>query len=91
MQTRRRWRVGVLLAAGLVGLVAVPRARAAESKDEVVEAEMLRDLDLLRETNMAQQDELLRHMRVLERLRLLESLGFLEGSPTQGPATKEEK
>lgn len=91
MRTRPWWRAVVLLAAGLVGLVAGSRVGAAESKDEVVEAEMLKDLDLLRETNMAQQGELLRRMNVMERLRLLESLGYLEGVPAQAPATKEGK
>jgi len=80
-----------LFACGLAGFAAGSRARAAEPKDEVLEAEMLKDLDLLRETNMAQQGEFFRRMKVLEYLRLLESLGFLEGSLPPEPAAKEEK
>jgi len=86
-----QWWVLAFLACGLVGFAAASEVRAAEPTDDVVEAEMLRDLDLLRETDMAQQGEFFRRMEVLERLRLLESLRFLEGSPAQGPATKEEK
>jgi hypothetical protein len=78
-----------LLASGLVGLGTASRAWAAEPKDEIIEAEMLKDLDLLREADMAQQGELFRRMRIMERLRLLESLGFLEGSMPHDPATKE--
>lgn len=80
-----------LLTCGLSGFAGASRVQAAEPKDDVVEAEMLRDLDLLRETNMAEQGEFFRRMSVLERLRLLESLRFLEGSPAQDPTTKEEK
>ncbi len=78
-----------LLASGLVGLGTASRAWAAETKNEVIEAEMLKDLDLLREANMTQQGELLRRMRIVERLRLLESLKFLEDSAPPDPARKE--
>ena len=78
-----------LLASGLVGLGTASLAWAAEPKDEVIEAEMLRDLDLLREANMAQQGEFLQRMRIVERLRLLESLKFLEDAAPPDPARKE--
>lgn len=78
-----------LLASGLVGLGTASRAWAAEPKDDVIEAEMLKDLDFLREANMAQQGDFFRRMRIVERLQLLESLGFLEGSTPADPATKE--
>jgi len=90
VETPRWWGLA-LLACGLVGFVAASRVQAAEPKDDVLEAEMLRDLDLLRETNMAQQGEFFQRMGVLEQLRLLESLRFLEGSPAQGPTMKEER
>ncbi len=86
---RPGWRILALFACGLVGFAAGPQA--AETKEEAIEAEMLKDLDLLRETNMAQQGEFFRRMRFLERLRLLESLKFLEGSPPTEPAAKEGK
>ena len=86
----RRWRTMLaLLASGLIGLGTATRAWATETKDEIIEAEMLKDLDLLREANMAQQGELLRRMGIVERLRLLESLKFLEGSTPPDPARKD--
>ncbi len=91
MGARAGWGVLTLFACGLVGFAAGPQVRAAEPKEEAVEAELLRDLDLLRETNMAQQGEFFRHMKFLERLRFLESLKFLEGSPPTEPATEEGK
>ena len=89
MGTRRWWTIVALLASGLIGLGTATRAWAAETKDEIIEAEMLKDLDLLREANMAQQGELLRRMGIVERLRLLESLKFLESSTPPDPARKE--
>ncbi len=89
MGTRRAWRMLALFASGLVGFAAGSRVRAAEPTDEVVEAEMLKDLDLLSETDMPQPGEFFRRMRVLEYLRLLESLRVLEGSAPSEPATKE--
>lgn len=91
METRRWLAIVALSACGLAGFAAASRVRAADPKEEAVEAEMLKDLDLLRETNMAQQAEFLRRMTVLERLRLLESLGFLEGSASPEPQMREEK
>ncbi len=88
---RPGWRILTLFACGLVGFAAGSEVRATGTKEEAIEAEMLKDLDLLRETNMAQQGEFFRRMKFLERLRLLESLKFLEGSPPTEPAAKEGK
>ena len=87
----RWWGILALFACGLVGFAAGSRVRAAESKDDAVDAEMLKDLDLFRETNMAQESEFFGRMRILERLRLLESLRFLESAPPPDPAVKEVK
>lgn len=105
MAMRPTWRALLLVACGLVGLagrvpmpdgyprvsVGAVRARAAEPKDDAVEAEMLKDLDLLREVNVARDGELLKRLRFWERLRLLERLKYLEGTTRTEPAAKEGK
>ena len=99
------WRMLAVFACGLVGIagrvpmpdgyprasVGAVRAWAAETKEEVVDAEMLKDLDLLKEVNMAQQRELFRQLSFWERLRMLERLRLLESPTAPDPAVKEEK
>ncbi len=72
------WRMLAILACGLVGAAGGTLAGAAETKEEVVDVEMLKDLDLLREVNVARERELLQRMGFWERLRLLERLRYLE-------------
>lgn len=79
-----------VVACGLFGVAGGTRAWAAETKEEVVDAEMLKDLDLLREVNVPQQGELLGRMRFWERFQMLERLRMLE-TTTPDPAAKEEK
>ena len=74
----RWWGILALFACGLVGFAAGSRVRAAESKDDAVDAEMLKDLDLLSEVEVAKDRELLQHLRFWERFRLLERLRYLE-------------
>jgi len=88
------WKMLAVFACGLVGAagwvpmpngypcagVGAVRAWAAETKEEIVDAEMLKDLDLLREVTMTQQGELLRRMSFWERLHLLERLRLLEST-----------
>lgn len=78
MSARVVWKVLAMVACGLVGVGGGPRAWAAETKDEVVDAEMLKDLDLLSEVNVARERELLQRMRFWERFRLLERLRYLD-------------
>ena len=80
-----------VFACGLAGVAGATRARAAEVKDEVVEAEMLKDLDLLREVNVPRDRELLQRLRFWERLPMLERMGMLEITPAPEPSGKEEK
>ena len=67
---------------GFAGRVPIPeawvRAWAAETKDDVVDAEMLKDLELLSQVNVAKDRELLQRLRFWERFRLLERLRDLE-------------
>lgn len=91
MATRLGRGAVALFACGLVRFAAASSVGAAEPKDEVVEAEMLRDLDLLREAGQGRSGEFFRRMRVLERFRLLEALRLLEGSMPSDPALKEGK
>lgn len=79
------WKMLAVFACGLVGLTGrapVPgagmRAWAAETKDEAVDAEMLKDLDLLSEVEVAKDRELLQRLRFWERFGLLERLRYLE-------------
>jgi hypothetical protein len=79
------WKMLAVFACGLVGLTGrapVPgagmRAWAAETKDEAVDAEMLKDLDLLSEVNVAKDRELIQRLRFWERVGLLERLRYLE-------------
>ena len=71
--------------------VGAVRAWAAETKDEVVEAEMLKDLDILREVNVPRDRELLQRLRFWERLPMLERMRMLETTPPPEPSGKEEK
>lgn len=98
------WKMLAVVACGLFGVagrvpmrdgyphvsVGAVRGWAAETKEEVVDAEMLKDLDLLREVNVPQQGELLGRMRFWERFQMLERLRMLE-TTTPDPAAKEEK
>lgn len=73
------WKTLAVFACALVGFAgAGTRAWAAETKDEVVDAEMLKDLDLLSEVEVAKDRELLQRLRFWERVRLLERLQYLE-------------
>lgn len=79
------WKMVAVVACGLVGFggrVPMPeagvRAWAAETKDDTVDAEMLKDLDLLSEVEVAKDRELLQRLRFWERFRLLERLRYLE-------------
>ncbi|MEK7364448.1 MAG: hypothetical protein AAB016_10790 [candidate division NC10 bacterium] len=79
------WKMLAVFACGLVGFadrVPMPeawvRAWAAETKDDAVDAEMLKDLDLLSEVEVAKDRELLQRLRFWERFRLLERLRYLE-------------
>ena len=86
------WKMLAVFACGLVGVAGrvplpdgYPRARvgavrawAAETKDEAVDVEMLKDLDLLSEVNVAKDREFLQRLRFWERLRLLERLRYLD-------------
>lgn len=86
------WKTLAVFACALVGFVGrtpmpdgyprvsvgAVRAWAAETKDEVVDAEMLKDLDLLSEVEVAKDRELLQRLRFWERVRLLERLQYLE-------------
>ena len=80
---------------GFAGRAPMPeawvRAWAAETKDEVVEAEMLKDLDILREVNVPRDRELLQRLRFWERLPMLERMRMLETTPPPEPSGKEEK
>ncbi|MBI3030822.1 MAG: hypothetical protein HYY64_15060 [Candidatus Rokubacteria bacterium] len=72
------WKMLAVLACGLVGIAGGTRAGAAETKDDAVDAEMLKDLDLLSEVEVANDRELLQRLRFWERFRLLERLRYLE-------------
>ena len=72
------WRMLAVFACGLVGVAGGTRAWAAETKDETVDAEMLKDLDLLREVNVPRDRELLQRLRFWERFPMLERLRYLE-------------
>ncbi len=72
------WRMLAVFACGLVGITGATHAWAAQTKDEVVEAEMLKDLDLLREVNVPRDRELLQRLRFWERVPMLERLRYLE-------------
>lgn len=72
------WKTLAVFACALVGFAGGTRAWAAETKDEVVDAEMLKDLDLLSEVEVAKDRELLQRLRFWERVRLLERLQYLE-------------
>ena len=78
MAARAWWRMLAVFACGLVGVAGGTRAWGAEGKDEVVEAEMLKDLDLLREVNVPQDRELLQRLRFWERFPMLERLRYLD-------------
>lgn len=91
MAARTGWRMLAVFACGLVGVAGGTRAWAAETKEEVLDAEMLKDLDLLKEVNMAQQRDLLRRLAFWERLQMLERLRLLESPTPPDPTVKEEK
>ena len=91
MAARGWWRMLAVFACGLAGVAGATRAGAAEVKDEVVEAEMLKDLDLLREVNVPRDRELLQRLRFWERFQMLERMRMLETAPAPEPSGKEEK
>jgi hypothetical protein len=87
------WKMLVAFACGLVAFagarvpmpdgyprvsVGAVRAWAAETKDDAVDAEMLKDLDLLSEVEVDKDRELFQRLRFWERFRLLERLQYLE-------------
>lgn len=72
------WKMLAVFACGLVGVAGGTRAWAAETKDDAVDAEMLKDLDLLSEVEVSKDHELLQRLRFWERFRLLERLRYLE-------------
>ena len=78
MAGRAWWRMLAVFACGLAGVAGATSTWAAEVKDEVVEAEMLKDLDLLSEVEVAKDRELLQRLRFWERFRLLERMRYLE-------------
>jgi hypothetical protein len=53
-----------------------PRAAAAQTKGDEIDAELLRDLDLLNNANYARDREIAKRMTLFERLRML------QGSPS---------
>lgn len=83
MAARAGWKMLAVFACGLVGFAGGTRAWAAETKDDAVDAEMLKDLDLLSEVNVAKDRELLQRLRFWERVPLLERLQYLEEEETK--------
>ena len=49
-----------------------PRAAAAQTKGDEIDADMLRDLDLLNSANYARDREIAKRMTLFERLRVLQ-------------------
>ncbi len=75
------------LAPAAVGAAEAPRAAAAQTKGEEIDADMLRDLDLLNNANYARDREIAKRMTLFERLRVLQGPPSASNEPQPQGAT----